>query len=62
MNYLLLKRFLQTQFRFDYFFTAVLVLVEREIIELSDGKNFKPENTVKGLDFFETLKKMMRFY
>jgi len=46
----------------DYFFTAVLILVEREIMELPDGINFYPEKTISGTDIFETIKKLLRFY
>ncbi|MBN1413318.1 MAG: hypothetical protein JW969_20925 [Spirochaetales bacterium] len=42
----------------DYFFNAVLVCVEREIMNLMDGINFKPDKTVSGIEFNEILKKM----
>ncbi|HOJ64673.1 MAG TPA: hypothetical protein PLE45_09655 [Spirochaetota bacterium] len=41
----------------DYFYTAVLVLVEREIIDLPDGTNFMPEEFISGLEYYSTLKK-----
>ncbi len=42
----------------DYYFDAVLVLVEREIMELPDGVNFFPDKTVSGLEYADMLKKM----
>ncbi|MBN1699857.1 MAG: hypothetical protein JW881_20270 [Spirochaetales bacterium] len=45
----------------DYYFNAVLVLVEREIMELPDGINFLPERTMSGIEFNETLKRMKAF-
>ncbi len=41
----------------DYFYTAVLVLVEREIMNLIDGINFYPEEYISGLEYYNTLKK-----
>jgi hypothetical protein len=46
----------------DYFYTAVLVLVEREIMDLPDGKNFFPDRTISGLDYLDMLKKLMKLY
>ena len=46
----------------DYFYNAVLILVEREIMELLDGENFFPENTMNGLHFYKILKKIMDVY
>ncbi|MCK4798102.1 MAG: hypothetical protein KAT05_12015 [Spirochaetes bacterium] len=40
----------------DYFYNAVLVLLEREIIELPDGENFFPERSMSGLRFYEIIK------
>jgi len=41
-----------------YFYNAVLVLIEREILELPDGENFQPENYISGLKIFEIIKKI----
>ena len=41
----------------DYFYTAVLVLVEREIMNFLDGINFYPEDFISGLEYYNTLKK-----
>jgi len=41
-----------------YYFDAVLVLVEREIMELPDGVNFFPDKTVSGIELADMLKKM----
>ncbi len=46
----------------DYYFDAALVLVEREILELPDGINFFPDNTVSGQDLGEILKCLLRSY
>jgi hypothetical protein len=46
----------------DYYFNAVLVLVEREIMELPDGINFHPDDTMSGMEFNETLKKLKAYY
>jgi uncharacterized protein YbjQ (UPF0145 family) len=42
----------------DYFFDAALVLVEQEIMELPDGKNFFPDKTVSGFELTNMLKKL----
>ena len=46
----------------DYFYTAVLVLVERELMNLPDGKNFQPYGTVGGADYFEILRRFKNRY
>jgi tetratricopeptide (TPR) repeat protein len=46
----------------DYYFNAVLVLVEREIMELPDGINFHPDDAMSGMEFNETLKRMKAYY
>ena len=46
----------------DYFYTAVLVLVEREIMELPDGINFFPDYKISGIDYLDILKKLMKLY
>jgi hypothetical protein len=35
------------------YFDAVLVSVEREIMELPDGINFLPEEILSGVEFFD---------
>ncbi|OHD21771.1 MAG: hypothetical protein A2Y34_12420 [Spirochaetes bacterium GWC1_27_15] len=47
---------------YDYFYTAVLILVEQEILDLPDGVNFLPENTMTGLEFFKLLKIFKKNY
>jgi hypothetical protein len=42
----------------DYYFDAVLILVEREIMNLPDGINFSPLGIVSGLELSEIIKKM----
>lgn len=42
----------------DYFYSAALILVEREIMDLPDGERFFPENYLKGLEYFEILEKL----
>lgn len=42
----------------DYYFNAVLILVEREIMNLPDGINFSPSGIVSGLELSEIIKKM----
>jgi hypothetical protein len=46
----------------DYFYTAVLVLVEREIMDLPDGTNFAPEKSMNSLDYLGIIKKVSKFY
>jgi tetratricopeptide (TPR) repeat protein len=46
----------------DYFYDAALVLVEREIMELPDGKNFFPDKPMSGGEYFEILKKLKQLY
>lgn len=46
----------------DYFFDAVLNLVEREIMELPDGINFEPDKTVSGLELNDILKALKQYY
>jgi tetratricopeptide (TPR) repeat protein len=43
-------------------FDAVLGVVEREIMELPDGVNFRPEQTVTGLQYLGMLGKLLRQY
>ena len=42
----------------DYYYTAVLILVEREIMELPDGENFLPEELMSGVEFYQTIRKL----
>jgi hypothetical protein len=44
----------------SYYFDAVLILVEREILALPDGINYFPENSLSGLDFAKIIKKLMQ--
>jgi len=39
-------------------FDEALALVEREIMDLPDGKNFKPQAELNGVDFLEMLKRL----
>ncbi len=41
-------------------FDEALALVEREVMELPDGKNFMPERELSGLEFLEMLKKLSK--
>ena len=43
-------------------FDAVLGVVEREIMELPDGVNFRPEQTITGLQYLGMLGKLLRQY
>ncbi len=43
-------------------FDAVLGTVEREIIDLPDGMNFKPDDPVTGLEYREMLAKLAALY
>ena len=45
-----------------FYYNAVLVLVEREILELPDGVHFFPQGKVTGLKLFEIIKKLETFY
>jgi hypothetical protein len=42
----------------DYYFDAALILVEREIMNLPDGKNFFPHKTVSGFELSTMVKKL----
>lgn len=42
----------------DYYFDSALILVEREIMNLPDGKNFFPGKTVSGLELSNMVKKL----
>jgi tetratricopeptide (TPR) repeat protein len=47
----------------DYYFNAVLVLVESEIMELPNGIHFLPYKTMSGIEFNELLMKIKdRYY
>ncbi|MBN2536301.1 MAG: hypothetical protein JXB88_25690 [Spirochaetales bacterium] len=46
----------------DYFFNAVLVLVENEIMELPNGIHFLPYKTMSGIEFNELLTKIKKKY
>ncbi|MBN2442254.1 MAG: hypothetical protein JXJ04_12945 [Spirochaetales bacterium] len=46
----------------DYCFSAVLVLVEREIMELPNGIHFLPHKTMSGMEFNELLNKIRNRY
>jgi hypothetical protein len=46
----------------DYFYSAALVLVERELFDLPDGRHFFPDKTLSGADYFEVLKKLKTRY
>jgi hypothetical protein len=43
-------------------FDAVLGTVEREIMDLPDGKNFKPDELVTGLEYLGMLGKLNKMY
>lgn len=47
---------------YDYFYTAVLVLVEMEIMELPDGINFFPYDTIDGITYNDILNKLKQMY
>jgi hypothetical protein len=46
----------------DYFFDAVLVLVEREIIDLPDGIDFFPDKPLSGTELAEIIYKLKKLY
>jgi len=45
-----------------YFYTASRLLVEKELMDLPNGRNFFPEKTISGIDFLTILKKLMALY
>jgi hypothetical protein len=40
------------------FFDSILGCVETELISLPDGRNFKPEEPIRGSEFLSALKKI----
>lgn len=46
----------------EFYFTAVLVLVEKEIMELPNGIHFLPHNTMSGIEVNELLEKIKDMY
>jgi tetratricopeptide (TPR) repeat protein len=46
----------------DDCYNAVIVLVQREIMDLPDGKNFFPNRSMSGLDYLNVLKKLKSLY
>jgi hypothetical protein len=46
----------------EYYYSACLVLAEREIMELPDGSSFYPNIGVSGLKFYEMIKKLNDTY
>ena len=44
----------------DYFFDAVIVLVERETVDLPDGINFYPDRPMSGSEYYEILLKLKK--
>jgi hypothetical protein len=46
----------------SFYYNAVLVLVEREILELPDGEHFYPKQSVSGLKLFEIIRMLEDFY
>ena len=47
---------------YDYFYTAVLVVVEMEIMELPDGINFFPDDAIDGITYNKILKRLRLIY
>ncbi|MBN2737942.1 MAG: hypothetical protein JXR70_13235 [Spirochaetales bacterium] len=45
-----------------YYFNAVLILVEREIMEVPDGIHFFPDKTLSGVEFSEMLDRIGQRY
>ncbi len=43
-------------------FDAVLGLVEREVMDLPDGVNFRPDGGVSGLEYLTMLRRLQRLY
>jgi hypothetical protein len=43
-------------------FDAVLGVVEREVMDLPDGVNFRPEEAVSGLEYLSILQRLQRLY
>jgi hypothetical protein len=43
-------------------FDAVLGVVEREVMDLPDGVNFRPEGEVSGLEYLTMLQRLQRLY
>jgi len=48
--------------RNDYYYNAVIMLLEREIMDLPDGNNFFPENFITGLDCYKIIKNLDSWY
>jgi hypothetical protein len=46
----------------DFFYSAALVLIEREIMDLPDGENFYPDNEISGLTTYNVCEQLNRFY
>lgn len=46
----------------EYYFPAVLVVIERELMDLPDGERFCPDNGVSGLELYEIIKKLNVLY
>lgn len=45
---------------YDYFYSSVLILVEREIMDLPDGERFYPDNYVKGDEYYKMLNRFAK--
>jgi hypothetical protein len=46
----------------DPWFDAVLGVVEREVMDLPDGVNFRPDGAVSGLEYLAILQRLQRLY
>jgi hypothetical protein len=46
----------------EYYYSTALVLVEREMLELPDGINFMPNESISGLKFYEIIQKFINLY
>lgn len=46
----------------NYFYNAVMLLVERETLDLPDGELFYPEKSISGIKLYEIIKKLAGIY
>jgi hypothetical protein len=47
--------------QWEYYFYPIVYLVERELMDLPDGINFKPEGTLSGAEYLDILAKIREY-
>jgi hypothetical protein len=45
-----------------YYYKPVMVMVEREILDLPDGELFYPEKSISGIKLYEIIKNLAETY